>query len=180
MKKNGVIRKIDELGRITVPKDMRKKLSIKEDEFIELVLNENSITIKKHFPLEEKRILYSHYADAIHMETFMNVAISDRDKIVAASGSEDFKTKYLGKKVSSHLDEIIQNRYVIKSEKYDSITIAEGIKERSRCVIVPICSEEDAIGTVIICSSSHEEEIEDFIVKICSIAAKMLGKNINN
>ena len=173
----GVIRKIDELGRITLPKDMRKKLKIKEDEFIELVYNKDSIIIKKHLPMESKHRFHGNYAEAIHMETGKNVAISDRDRIVAAAGSNEFKKKYMNKSVSVHLDEIIQDRCVIKSEKHEDIMIADGVKETSRCVIAPICTEENAIGTVIICSDCEGEELDDFHVKTCAIAANVLGKH---
>lgn len=179
MGKSSVVRRIDEFGRITVPKDMRDKLKIKDDEFIELVLDEEGIVLKKHLPLSKNEFFYDSYAKVINLETGINIAISDRDTIVATAGTADFKEKYLNKPVSVYLDEIIKNRDIIKSDRNEELVLAEGTKEKGRCIIAPICSEESAIGTVIICSES-EEELDEFLVKTCQIAASFLGKNIHH
>ena len=178
MTKLSVVRKIDEFGRITLPKDMRKKLQIKDDEFIELVFENDGIVLKKHLPMDLNNSYYVNYADAIHMETGKNVAISDRNNIIATAGSSEFKKKYLNKPVSAYLDEIIQDRDVIKTESGDEVYITEGVKEGSHCVIAPIYSDEAALGTVIVCSDHNETEIDELIVKTCQIAAKFLGKDI--
>ena len=178
MTKLSVVRKIDEFGRITLPKDMRKKLKIKDDEFIELVFENDGIVLKKHSPMELNNSYYINYADAIHLETGKNVAISDRNKIIATSGSSEFKKKYLNKPVSAYLDEIIQDRDVIKTDSNDDICITEGVKEGSRCVIAPIYSDEAALGTIIVCSDNEDLEIDELIVKTCQIAANFLGKDI--
>ena len=133
--------------------------------------------MKKYLPINESNNFYKNYAEAIHSETGKNVAISNRDKIVATAGDNEFKNKYLNKPVSVDLDEVIQNRYIVKYDKQEYITLADGVSEKSCCVVAPICSDEDAIGTVIICSKDNSV-IDDFIVKTSSIAAMFLGKNM--
>ena len=179
MKKESVVRKIDEFGRLTLPKDMRKKLKIKEEEFIELVLDDEGILLKKHMPMDMKKYFYNNYADIIYAETGKNVAITDRNKIIATSGSNSFKKKYMDKAVSVYLDEIIQGKELITLKADDDIYITENSKEKSHCVIAPIYSDEGPLGTVIICSDSSDQELDDLIVKTCQIAAKFLGKDSN-
>ena len=174
--KSNIVRNIDEFGRLTLPKDIRKRLNIKEEEFVELVFNDNEIVLKKHLPMTQKDEFYQSYAETISLGTGKNVAISDRDRIVATAGTDDFNKKYYNKPVSSHLDEIIKGRTATTLEKEDNISFAHGLNETSRCIIVPICEKDKILGTVIICSDFADTDVDEFLMKIGSIAANFLGK----
>ena len=117
---------------------------------------------------------YVDYVDSIYSEIGGNVFIVDRDKIVAVAG--EFKKKYLNKRISNVLDEIIQNRVVIYSEEVNDIILSSDIVERCSYVIAPIISNGDAIGAVIILFNS--DNMDDFVFKTGSIAAKFLGKYV--
>ena len=117
---------------------------------------------------------YKDYVNSIYSEIGGNVLITDREKIVAISGS--LKKNYQDKRISSYLDNIIQNRIISYSLEKTNIDLINETLNNVSYVIAPIISDGDAIGAVIILSI--EEEINDFIVKTGSIAAKFLGKYI--
>lgn len=174
MKNTGVVRRIDDLGRIVIPKEIRKTLRIKDGESLEFFLNSDNIILKKYSPLEGLQNFYKTYAESIYSELGNNVLIVDRDSIVAASG--DFKKKYLDKPISSTIDSIIQNRVVVSSKQRSKIEIINGNCIEGSYVIAPIITSGDAVGAVIIISLCTE--IDDFIIKTGVIAARFLGKYI--
>ena len=173
MKNTGVVRRIDDLGRIVIPKEIRKTLRIKDGESLEIFLNSDNIVLKKYSPLEGIQNFYKTYADSISSELGTNVLIVDRDKIVAASG--DFKRKYLNKNISTTIDLMIQNRVVASYKSKVKIDIISEYFVDASYVVAPIITNGDAVGAVIIMSSDN---IDDFIIKTGVIAAKFLGKYI--
>lgn len=174
MKTTGVIRRIDDLGRIVIPKEIRKTLRIKDGESVEIFLNSDNIVLKKYSPLSSLPDFYKDYVDSIYSEIGNSVIIVDRDKIVAVSG--DLKKNYFDKTISLELDEMIQKRVVVSSKAISNISIIDGIVENISYVIAPIISNGDVIGAVIILS--FEGEIDSFSMKTGVIAAKFLGKYI--
>ena len=174
MKTTGVIRRIDDLGRIVIPKEIRKTLRIKDGESVEIFLNSDNIVLKKYSPLSSLPDFYKDYVDSIYSEIGNSVIIVDRDKIVAVSG--DLKKNYFDKTISLELDEMIQKRVVVSSKAISNISILDGIVENISYVIAPIISSGDVLGAVIIFSVS--EEIDDFALKTGVIAAKFLGKYV--
>ncbi len=174
MKTTGVVRRIDDLGRIVIPKEIRKTLRIKDGESVEIFLNSDNIVLKKYSPLQGLPSFYKDYVESIYSEIGNNIIIVDRDKIVAVSG--DLKKKYLNKNISSELDEIIQNRTIVSSKTKNKVSIINEKAEDASYVIAPIITNGDAVGAVIILS--FEEVIDEFIIKTGTIAAKFLGKYI--
>lgn len=174
MKTTGVVRRIDDLGRIVIPKEIRKTLRIKDGESVEIFLDSDNIVLKKYSPLGGIPNFYKDYADAIYSEIGMNIIIVDREKIVAVSG--DLKKKYLNNRISFDLDQLIQEREVMFSKEVDKICISDNKFEEASYVISPVISNGDAIGAVIILSTFSR--IDDFIIKTCMIAAKFLGKYV--
>ena len=174
MKATGVVRRIDDLGRIVIPKEIRKTLRIKDGEYLQFFLESENIVLQKYSPMVGLPDFYKDYVNSIYSEIGGNVLITDREKIVAISGS--LKKNYQGKRISSYLDNIIQNRIISYSLEKTNIDLINETLNNVSYVIAPIISDGDAIGSVIILSI--EEEINDFIVKTGSIAAKFLGKYI--
>lgn len=174
MKNTGVVRRIDDLGRIVIPKEIRKTLRIKDGESLEIFLSSDNIVLKKYSPLEGLQNFYKTYAESIYSEIGNNVLIVDRDRIVAVSG--DLRKKVLGKPISLDIDLIIQKRVVVSSKEMVNLFISQDNNIDASYVIAPIITNGDAVGAVIIMSTSGE--IDDFIIKTGIIAAKFLGKYI--
>lgn len=170
----GIIRRIDDLGRIVIPKEIRKTLRIKDGESVEIFLNSDNIVLKKYSPLEGLPDFYKDYVDSIYSEIGVSVIIVDRDRIVAVSN--DVRKRYLGKCICSSVDEIIQKRIVVSSSSVTRLSIVDGIYENAGYVIAPIISNGDAVGAVIM--FSNDAELDNFSLKTGVIAAKFLGKYI--
>lgn len=174
MKTTGVIRRIDDLGRIVIPKEIRKTMRIKDGESLEIFLDSDNIILKKYSLLDNLTDFYKKYVDSINDAIDKNVIIVDRDKIVASAGNN--KKKYLDKNISSYVDEIIQKRFLVVKREFDNISIINDDFEKLSYVVAPIIINSDAIGAVII--FSDDSEIDEFEEKTAIIASKFLGKYI--
>ena len=174
MKTTGVIRRIDDLGRIVIPKEIRKTMRIKDGESLEIFLDSDNIILKKYSLLDNLTDFYKKYVDSISSAIDKNVIIVDRDKIVASAGVN--KKKYLDKNISSYIDEIIQKRTLVAKKNMDNISIINEDNEKLSYVVAPIIINSDAIGAVII--FSNDTIIDEFEKKTADIAAKFLGKYI--
>ena len=174
MKSTGVVRRIDDLGRIVIPKEIRKTLRIKDGESVEIFLNSNNIVLKKYSPMESLSDFYKDYVESICSELGNNIMIVDRDKIIAVSG--DLKKKFLNKHISQSLDLLIKNRVVESSKEFSKISFVNDITINASYVIAPIITNGDVMGAVII--MSVDNKIDDFVIKTGIIAAKFLGKYI--
>ena len=108
MKTTGVVRRIDELGRIVVPKEIRKNLRIKSGDSLEIYLEGENILLKKYSPIETLENVTENYVDSFNQVLKHNIIVTDRDKVVAISGN--LKKKYLGKSISEFTDRSIERR----------------------------------------------------------------------
>lgn len=174
MKTTGVVRRIDDLGRIVIPKEIRKSLRIKDGESLEIFLESENIVLKKYSQLDSLTDFYKAYVDSIYSTIKENIIIVDRDKIVAVAG--ELKKKYVDKNVSNEIDDIIQKRINFTMKEFNDINLSDGINEKASYTISPIIVNGDAIGAVLMLSKTRI--LDDFDEKTISIAAKFLGKYI--
>ena len=108
MKTTGVIRRIDELGRIVIPKEIRKNLRIKNGDSLEIFLESDNIILKKYSQLETIENVSVDYVEAFNSIIKHNIIVTDRDKVIAVSGP--LKKKYLGKEVNEFTERSIERR----------------------------------------------------------------------
>ncbi len=174
MKTTGVVRRIDDLGRVVIPKEIRKTLRIKDGESLEIFLESDNIVLKKYSPFTNLESFYKNYVDSIYTALNDNIMITSRDKIVAVAG--DLKKQYLNKNISSSIDKIIQSRLTVSQREFKELNLINEQVEYCSYVISPIIVGGDAIGAVIILL--RDRKIEEFEEKTASIAAKFLGKYI--
>src|SRR5690554_683786 len=99
MKATGVVRRIDDLGRIVIPKEIRRSLRIREGDSLEIYTDgTNSITFKKYSPVESINNFIFQYVEALNVSSKKDIIITDTEKIVAVSGN--VKKDLIGKKIS--------------------------------------------------------------------------------
>ena len=174
MKSTGVVRRVDELGRIVIPKEIRRTLRIKDGESLEIFVDREMITLRKYSKLNNMEEDARQLADIISRSVDKNVFITDCDVFIAASGS--FKKKYIGKAISDSLDKIINDRKVAKLNKVVEIELLDKEKEVGAYVASPIIANGDVLGLVIIVSDSNNlDELDEQLVVI---ASQILGKNV--
>ena len=173
MKSTGVVRRIDDLGRIVIPKEIRRSLRIHDGESMEIFVDNELITLKKYSSLDELISMSELLVDAINNEIKKEVFITDMDKVIAYSGRE--KKKYISKTISSDLVQIINERMNVKYNN-KSIELIDGITYNYKYVVYPIIANGDASGSVVVLSDDLEISEED--EKIVKFVADFLGKHI--
>ena len=175
MKTTGVIRRIDELGRIVIPKEIRKNLRIKDGENIEIFIEGENIILKKHSILDKIKEDSKKIVEVINYFLKKNVIITDRDSVVAVSGN--IKREYKDKQISNYLSECIEDRKQVLEEDIKSVCFVDNNEEQSSYCIVPVISDGDINGLVIITS---EEKVDKSDLQICQIVAKILSKSLED
>lgn len=180
MKATGIIRRIDELGRIVVPKEIRRVLRIREGDPIEIFTDKDGeIILKKYSPIGELGSFAQEYVEAAAQILGCGVCVCDRDQIIAVAGIP--KKELLGKPLHKELEEAINDREAIlakKGEKKYVKILGNGDNEYSGQVVQTIISEGDAIGAVILLSKDENMPIGVTEQKAAVIAAKFLGKQM--
>lgn len=167
---SGIIRRIDELGRIVIPKEIRKKLRIKTGDNLEILVENDDILLKKYSFVDNISNIVDSYTDAFNNVLKYNIIITDTDRIISVSGS--LKKKYINLNISSFIERIIERRENNFTNKKNSIEISTGLCEDGYYSTAPIICNGDALGAVIIISlNSPMLPGED---KMASILASIL------
>lgn len=180
MKATGVVRRIDDLGRIVVPKEIRRVLRIREGDPLEIFTDKDGeIILKKYSPLGELSTFAQQYVDSTAQILGCGVCVCDRDQIIAVAGIP--KRELLGKSIHQELEDVINDREAIlakKGEKKFIRIIGEGDTEYSGQVVQTIICEGDAIGAVILLAKDSERQIGEAEQKAAIIAASFLGRQM--
>ena len=179
MKATGIVRKIDDLGRIVIPKEIRKNMHIKEGDPLEIFIEtKGEVVLKKYAPMGNMLELATDLASSLSNLTSMYILISDMENIIAEGSQKN--RDYLSKQISDEVIEVINNRKTFTNNTHSKIPIVLG---ESRIVytsqfIVPIISDSDVIGSVIILSFD-EKNISDVDKALVTFAAEILSKQIS-
>lgn len=182
MKATGIVRRIDDLGRVVIPKEIRRTLRLREGTPLEIFTDrEGEIILKKYSPMIELGGVAKQYAEAGAQALGHTVAISDRDQIVAAAGSS--KKEVIGKSISKALETMIFNREysgLNATTKQVIPLVMEDESTYSAQMIYPIISEGDAIGAVIVFSLDAKVKFGESEQKMAATGALFLGRQMEN
>lgn len=182
MKATGVVRRIDDLGRVVIPKEIRKTLRIKEGDPLEIFTDkEGEVILKKYSPIGELSEFATGYAETLAKTTGHIACITDKDSVIAVSGGS--KKEYLEQNLSEELEQIIEDKEVYTSKDNNDmavpITKNESKEKRFNSQIVyPIISDGDAIGTVILLSKEATTKMSEVEQKLAQSAASFLGSQM--
>ncbi len=174
MKTTGVVRRIDDLGRIVIPKELRRTLRIRDGESLEIFVENEMIALKKFSSMSDLQDISNNLTNTINQIILKNVMITDRDKVIAVSNN--IKSKYLEKNISKYLEQKLNNREIVIEKGFHEIELIDGVNETYSYVISPIIMNGDAIGNVVI--FSDKDSITESEVKLASIISNFLGKYI--
>ncbi|WP_461207200.1 stage V sporulation protein T [Clostridium sp. DL1XJH146] len=182
MKATGIVRRIDDLGRVVIPKEIRRTLRIREGDPLEIFTDrEGGVILKKYSPIGELGDFAKEYAESLHSMVGNIILISDKDSIISVSGAT--KKEYVDKKISAEIEKIMEERQIITlgsgNEKLIPIIDDEEIEGKyTNQVIAPIIAEGDAIGTVVIVSGESDIKFAEMEEKLAGTAALFLGKQM--
>lgn len=180
MKATGITRKIDELGRIVIPKEIRRTLRIREGTPLEIFTEKNGeIILRKYSPMGELVTFAAQYAESLAQTTGMMVCITDLEQVIAAAGGA--KKEYLGKTISEKLGQAMEDRMIVQAapeeKKHLSIT-KEAVSEGYAQTICPIICQGDVIGSVILLAKDEKTKMTELEKKLAYCAAGFLGRQM--
>ena len=180
MKATGIVRRIDDLGRVVIPKEIRRTLRLREGTPLEIFTDrEGEIILKKYSPMVELTAFAGQYAEAMAQSTGLMVCITDRDQIIAVSGGP--KKDLLQKNISKQLENAINERETIVASKDDKQFLpimAEEMEGITYEAVTPIICEGDAIGAVALLSRDVKGKFGDMELKLVTTAAGFLGRQM--
>ena len=168
MKATGIVRRIDDLGRVVVPKEIRRTLRIREGDPMEIFTNrDGEVILKKYSPIGEIDVFAKQYAESLAAVSGCYVVISDRDQVIAVSGG--VKKEYIGRRISHELEEIMEQRRTVNTDT-----------DNVKTIIFPIICEGDVIGSVVLMSKTEKQQVSDTEKKLVSVAADFLGRQMES
>lgn len=180
MKATGIVRRIDDLGRVVVPKEIRRTLRIREGDPLEIFTNrEGGIILKKYSPIGELGELAAEYVEAVAQVAKCTVCVADRDMIVAVAGPA--KRDFHGRNIHPELIQLMEKRgqrKAVRGEKSFCRITEEDDSEIYSEAISTIVSEGDAIGAVILLTKENERKFSDLEEKMALCGANFLGKQM--
>ena len=184
MKATGIVRRIDDLGRVVIPKEIRKTMRIREGDPLEIYTDrEGEVIFKKYSPIGEMQNFATDYAETLQKTSSLPIFICDRDAVIAVSGAP--KREYLERKISRELDEIIESRslYVRGKSREPISIINDGGSHYVNCAM-PILSEGDIVGCVVSAwqyNVSTNNKISDEVEsKLVQTAGMFLGRQMES
>ena len=175
MQKTGIVRRIDELGRIVIPKEIRKMLRSREGENLEINVDENgNILLKKHMVMGRIEDYAQSLTDSIYPYVKKNIMITDVDKIIACAGP--LKKTYLQKDISESLITSLNRREMLTETHTKEISVIENQNENCTYILRTILVNGDAVGLVILFSS--EQKVNEIDEKIIQIVTNFLERQL--
>jgi len=174
METTGVVRRIDDLGRVVIPKEIRRTLGIKDGTSLEIFVDKDMVALKKHSSMNNLSHFAEVYVDSIYNTLKRDIIITDRDNIIACAGS--FKKEYLMQPISNYIEDCINKRINIIETDKKEINIVNYKSNNCSYIINTIIANGDSIGLIIILST--EDNLGDIEEKTAQIASQFFGKHI--
>lgn len=185
MKATGIVRRIDDLGRVVIPKEIRRTMRIKEGDPLEIYVDGGGeVVLKKFSPITSLDNLTTEYAEALNRAVHCIVLIADRDEIIAVSGAS--KSDYLRKKIGSAVETVMAERRTLtvnrlwEESNRSDYSLTEPAADNDICAfcIAPVIPGGDAAGAVILCTKERNRIIGETEEKLAETAAGFLGRRL--
>lgn len=177
MKATGIVRRIDELGRVVIPKEIRSTLRLKSGDPLEIFTDRDELMLKKYSPIASLEKFSEGTAKSLNDLSGYLAIVCDTDEVLHAFGSG--KREVAGKAISARLDKIMQERksYIANlAEGGDIVPICEGEESLVTAqIIVPIVSGGDCLGAVALVSSEQGARMEAGACKLAQLSATILA-----
>jgi AbrB family transcriptional regulator (stage V sporulation protein T) len=181
MKATGIVRRIDDLGRVVIPKEIRRTMRIREGDPLEIFTDrDGEVIFKKYSPIGELTAFAAQYAETLHKTCDLSVVICDRDSVVASAGVS--KKEYGDKSLSEELEAIAEARglYAYRAGENKILPLRDGGSHYVTCAM-PIISEGDVVGCVAALAPKDVESYPEAVeTKLVQTAAGFLGRQLES
>jgi len=177
MKATGIVRRIDDLGRVVIPKEIRRVLRIREGDPLEIFTEKDGeVIFKKYSPMGELAEFAAQICESMHKTTGAVAAVCDRDTVIAAAGAG--RRELLDKRVSPDLERIMENRSVYGAEGGATLPVTEGGGELCLSVAAPILSAGDVLGCVVFAAPKNAPPHGVTELKLAQTVSGFLGRQM--
>ena len=182
MRATGIVRRIDELGRVVIPKEIRRTLRIREGDPLEIFTDhDGEVVLKKYSPIGEIATIAKDYTDSLYRTLGHIACISDRDAVVSMSGSG--KKELVEKSISSDVDQILQSRHtsvlnLSAGARMIPITSDDHPEQYTAQLIVPILADGEIIGGLMLLSREGGARMSDVDQKVAETTATIVGRQM--
>ncbi|MFY9176601.1 MAG: stage V sporulation protein T [Caldicoprobacterales bacterium] len=183
VKATGIVRRIDDLGRVVIPKEIRRTLRIREGDPLEIFTDrDGEVILKKYSPIGELSDFAQEYTESLHNTLGHIACISDKDFIIAVAGGS--KREYYEKSISADIEGIMEGKKPVMANRsqndriYSIVSNGDDAGKYSSQVIVPIVSQGDPIGAIILLSKETGTEMGESEIKVAETAAGFLARQM--
>jgi len=180
MKATGIVRRIDDLGRVVIPKEIRRTMRIREGDPLEIYTSrDGEVIFKKYSMLGGVEEFAAQTCETLSKSTGFICAVTDRDTVVAVAGGG--RREMLGKPVTPELEQIMESRKIYQSTPESTpVPVVDGADKLSVAVAAPILSEGDLLGLVLMVSQEPRSATGETEYKLAQTIAAFLGKHMEN
>lgn len=178
MKATGIVRRIDDLGRIVIPKEIRRTMHIREGDPLEIfTAKDGEVIFKKYSPMGEFSDFAAHMCETLNKTTGYVAAVADRDSIIAVSGAP--AREVVEKRISNELERLMEDRQIYQYQRGGKLVpVTAGEDKYNLALAAPIISEGDVMGGVMFLSDSDAPESGEVEYKLAQTIAGFLGRQL--
>lgn len=177
MKATGIVRRIDDLGRVVIPKEIRRTMRIREGDPLEIYTdNDGEVIFKKYSPIGELSNFAAQYAEVLSKTSNYPVLIADRDRIITSYGIP--RKDAVERRITEDLEATLEQRKPFVSTGPSHTMLAADGLERPVAIAVPILAAGDMAGAVVLLQTDPPVTPGDSELKLASAAAAFLAKQM--
>lgn len=177
MKATGIVRRIDDLGRVVIPKEIRRTMRIREGDPLEIYTDrEGGVIFKKYSPVSELGDFANQYAETLYKTSGFPVCITDKDSIIATAGIA--KRELHEKPVSMEMERVMEEKTSIVCTDSKPVPVTDHYEKYTAGVISPIISDGDVLGNVVVMRSGEKDKMTDVEIKLANAASMFLAKQM--
>lgn len=177
MKATGIVRRIDDLGRVVIPKEIRRTMRIREGDPLEIYTDrDGGVIFKKYSQLGDVSDFAAQLCDTISRVAGLPAVITDRDSVIAAGGVP--RREVVDKRVSAQMEQLMEERRSVQAEQ--PLPLCDSGEKYRVLIAVPILSEGDVLGCVAFVSDGDASALGDVELKLAQTVAGFLGRHMES
>mgnify|MGYP003318512841 CR=1 FL=1 len=179
MKATGIVRRIDDLGRVVIPKEIRRTMRIREGDPLEIFTDKDGeVIFKKYSPIGELGDFAAQICESLHKSTDSIAAVCDRDSVIAISGGA--KRELMDKQVSEELEKIMEKRSPYRQERVCTMAVTDSDERYCVSVAAPVIAEGDLMGCVLFIAPRGTAPASELEYKLAQTVASFIGKQMES
>lgn len=179
MKATGIVRRIDDLGRVVIPKEIRRTMRIREGDPLEIFTDKDGeVIFKKYSPIGEIGDFAAQICDSLHKSTDAIAAVCDRDSVIAVAGGA--RRELLNKCISPELEHIMENRGIFRQEGASCLPVTDSDELYCISIAAPVISEGDVLGCVLFVTQRGSAASSELERKLAQTVSAFLGKQMES